>query len=123
LGPGIGLKMVDGPVHYLKTEVGCNWAREDYSAATTESFIEGRVFARYEYLISDTHRFSQKFEYLYDFDDPTNYKVATETAVTSGLNKFLAIKMAYEVRYQNRPVQEDIESTDTVFSGALVVSY
>lgn len=123
LGPGIGQKFVDGPVHYLEAEIGCNWTREDYTDEATESFIEGRAFGQYEYLISDTSKFLQTIEYLHDFDDPTNFKIAGETALISALTEVVAIKLAYEVRYQNRPAQDRFQETDTVFSGSLVVSY
>ena len=122
-GPGIGQKLVDGPRHYLKAEIGCNWTREDYSSAETESFLEGRASGRYEYLVSEISKFSQKLEYLHDFDDPSNYKIESVTALTTALTKVLAIKIAYDVRYQNRPVSEDIKKTDTIFSASLVVSY
>ncbi len=122
-GPGVGQKFVDGPAHYLKAEIGCNWTREDYSSAETESFLEGRASGRYEYLISEISKFSQKIEYLHDFEDPSNYKIETVTALTSALTKVLAIKIAYDVRYQNRPVPENLKKTDTIFSASLLVSY
>lgn len=123
LGPGIGQKFIDGPKHYLRVEIGCNYTREDYTDEETDSFIEGRSSAWYDYFISDDSKLSQTIEYLHDFEDHANFKIATETAVTAALNKLVAIKLAYEIRYQNRPAQDRFKKTDTVFSGSLVVSY
>ncbi len=123
VGPGIGRKFIDGPTHSLRAEIGANWAREDYVVQDTEDFLEGRGFGHYAYAIAEGNKFTQSIEYLHDFKDNDNFKILTVTAVTSALTKALAIKIAYEVRYQNRPVPDDLKKTDTIFSASLVVSY
>jgi putative salt-induced outer membrane protein YdiY len=34
-----------------------------------------------------------------------------------------ALKTSYEVRYQNRPIPEDLDETDTILTVALVVNF
>lgn len=123
IGPGIGRSFLDGPRHYIKAEVGLNWAREDYVAADTEDFLEGRGFGQYEYVFSERNKFLQSVEYLQDFEDTDNFKIFTQTAVTSALTQVLSIRVGYAVRYQNRPIADDIKKTDTLFSVSLVVTY
>ena len=60
---------------------------------------------------------------MHDFDDNSNYKSNSETALISALTDVLSLKVAYEVRYQNRPIPSELEKTDTVFGAAIVVTY
>jgi len=62
-------------------------------------------------------------EYLHDFNENDNYKLNSEAAIISALSDILSLKVAYEVRYQNRPIPEELEKTDTMFGAAIVVTY
>jgi putative salt-induced outer membrane protein len=123
IGPGVGRSFMDGPYHYLKGEVGLNWAREEYVGADSEDFLEGRGFGLYEYAFSDRSRFLQSLEYLQDFNDTDNFKIISHTAVTAALTRLIAIRIGYEIRYQNRPITSDIKETDTILSASLVFNY
>lgn len=123
LGPGVGYRMLVGPKHFLLAEVGLNYAHEDYVAADSAEFAEGRAFGEYEYAFTERNRLTLNSEFLQDFDDSDNYKLNTTAALTSALNDILSLKVAYEVRYQNRPVPAELEKTDTVFGAAVVVVF
>jgi len=85
--------------------------------------VEGRAFGKYEYAFTKKNRVSLGSEYLHDFDDNSNYKSNSEVALISALTDVLSLKVAYEVRYQNRPIPSELEKTDTVFGAAIVVTY
>jgi len=123
LGPGAGYKILVGPKHFLLAEVGLNYAHEDYVAADTADFAEGRAFGEYEYAFTEKNRLSLSSEFLRDFDDSDNYKLNSEAAITSALNDILSLKVAYTVRHQNRPIPAELEKTDTVFGAAIVVIF
>jgi putative salt-induced outer membrane protein len=123
VGPGIGFKFLTGPKHLLVGEMGANYAREEYTDGTEKDFIEGRGFAKYEYAFTEKNRFSQSVEFLYDFDDSENYKVNSVTALISALNSYLSLKASYEVKYNNQPVPETLDKTDTILGITLVVSF
>jgi putative salt-induced outer membrane protein len=123
IGPGGGYKLWIGPKHFLLAEAGLNYAREDYVGPKTESFAEGRVFGKYEYAFTEKSRFSLGSEYLQDFSETDNYKLNTEAAIVSALSDNFSLKVSYEVRYQNRPIPEELEQTDTLFGAAIVVTY
>ncbi|WP_170302310.1 DUF481 domain-containing protein [Desulfosarcina widdelii] len=123
IGPGLGRKFLIGPRHFLKAETGVNWTREDYIEEGAEDFLEGRIYGQYDFVVSEGNKFFQGLEYLLDFEDSDNYKIISVTGVTSTLTRGLAIKVAYEIRYQNRPVPETVEKTDTTLSASLVLSY
>ncbi|MGD2271598.1 MAG: DUF481 domain-containing protein [Desulfobacterales bacterium] len=123
IGPLIGYKFLAGPKHFLTGEAGANYAREEYTDDNDKDFLEGRAFGRYEYVFTKKTKFSQSMEYLYDFDDTDNYKVNSETALITALAGNFALKTSYEVRYQNRPIPEDLDETDTILTVALVVNF
>lgn len=123
VGPGIGYKFLIGPKHLLMGEIGANYAREEYTDGTEKDYAEGRAFGKYEYAFTEKNRFSQSVEFLYDFDDSDNYKINSVTALVSALNSYLSLKASYEVKYNNKPVPETLEETDTILGITLVVSF
>jgi putative salt-induced outer membrane protein YdiY len=52
-----------------------------------------------------------------------NYKVNSETALISALSGYLSLKASYVIKYNNKPVPETLEETDTILSVALVVNF
>jgi len=123
VGPGIGYKFLIGPKHHLVGEAGVNWVKEEYTDHTDEAYVQGRAFAQYEYAFTDKNRFSQSLEYLYDFEDSDNYNLNSETALISALSDYLSLKASYVVKYDNEPVPETLEDTDTILGITLIVSF
>ncbi|MBW2058106.1 MAG: DUF481 domain-containing protein [Deltaproteobacteria bacterium] len=123
LGPGVGYRFFVGPKHFLLGEAGLNYTVEDYTDETSEDFVEGRVFGKYEYAFTDRNKFSQSLEFLYDFEESDNYKIVSETAFVSALSNYLSLKVAYKVRYNNRPRPSTLDKTDTILGAALVVTF
>jgi putative salt-induced outer membrane protein len=122
-GPGFGYKLLGGPKHLLIAELGASLTREEYVTRDSSDFIESRLFGSYEYAFSEGSHFSQSLEYLQDLASGANYKMLSRTALTSALTKILAMRLSYEIRYQNRPVPESLEKTDTILSGSLIINY
>jgi putative salt-induced outer membrane protein YdiY len=123
VGPGIRYKFLTGPKRLLVGETGANYATEEYTDGTDKDYIEGRVFGKYEYAFTEKNRFSQSVEFLYDFDDSESYKVNSVTALISALNSYLSLKASYDVNYNNKPVPETLDKTDTILGITLVVSF
>lgn len=127
VGPYAGYKFLLGPKHFLKTELGVNYANEDYSDEKEaddfedKDFAEGRAFGLYEYAVTDKSKFSQSLEYLYDFDDGDNYKLNSMSAFTVAVSDMFSIKTSYEIRYVNQ-VSDDMDTTDRILTMALVAN-
>lgn len=121
-GPGAGYRFVDGPRHFLSSELGANYAKEEYTDETESDFLEGRAFGKYEYVFNDNVKFSQQVEYLHNFQDSDKYKINATTELTTKLTDQFSVKVSYEVRYDNRPTPDTLKNTDTLLSVALVVN-
>ena len=122
-GPGGGYKFLLGPKHILNGEVGLNYVNEKYTDDTTNDFLSGRLFGKYEFAFNETNKFSQSLEYLHDFESSKHYKVNSETAVTSALNSRFSLKVSYTVNYDHQPVPETLDHTDTTLATALVANF
>lgn len=122
-GAGSGYKVLAGEKHFLTTEAGLNYVKEEYTDDSDKDYMEGRLFAGYEYHFSDKDRFSQTVEYLYDFDESENYNIISETSIISAMNDSLSLKVSYLVKYDNRPVPSSLERTDTILTVAMVVNF
>jgi len=122
-GPGIGRSLIDDHNHLFVVELGANLTREEYVTGVASDFLESRLFGGYEYAFSEGNQFMQSLEYLHDLKNSSNYKVLSKTSLTSALTEILAMRFTYEIRYQNRPLPDSLEKTDTTFSGSLVWTY
>jgi putative salt-induced outer membrane protein len=121
-GSGAGYRLLDGPRHFLAAEAGFNLTREDYINGEGNDFLTGRAFTKYEYAITEKNRFSQSLEFLYDFSDPSHFRVNSETALVASLTDIFSLKAGYAVRYDNEPIPAGLEKTDTILSMTLVVN-
>lgn len=129
-GPGAGYKVTFNERHTLVLEIGANYAREVYiedpeSEAVYEEdseFLEGRGFGSYIYQFNDKVEFSEEVEYLKNFKEDSAYTARSTSAIKSKLNSWLELKVSYEISYNNRPIPEDLKTTDTLLSVALVIN-
>lgn len=125
IGPAMGYKFYLGPKHFLKTEAGVDYVKEDYVDNTDDAYMRGRAFGEYTYVFTEKTRFSQKLEYLHSFDNSDNYFANSETAVITALSDKLSLKTGYIVNYVNNPIPEDLDlkQTDTILLVTIIVNF
>jgi putative salt-induced outer membrane protein len=120
-GPGAGIQIFAGQKHSLSTELGANYAMEEYTDNTDNEFMEGRGFAKYQYRFNEKVTFTQQLEYLQNFKEQDKYKTFSISDLTTDINDHFSLKIAYEVRYDNQPTPETLDNVDSLLSVALVV--
>jgi len=125
IGPGMGYKFFNGPMHFLFFEGGLNYTYEDYtnSEAGSEEFLEGRLFTQYEWQFTEKTKFSQGVEYLQSLEEGSTLKLNSETALITSITDILALKISYSVFYNHDPQPSDLEKTDTIFATSMVVGF
>lgn len=105
----------------LKTRAAFTWTREELvgSSGSEESF--GALFgASGEWTLTETATASSKLVYFPSFEDGDDYRLDAEIGVQAALAAAWALKVAYEVRYDNQPVA-GFETTDTTTTVSLVL--
>jgi putative salt-induced outer membrane protein len=123
VGPAVGYKFFIGPKHFLSAETGVDYVKEDYTDNTDDDYMRGRVLGKYAFALTEKTRFSQSLEYLHDFDNSDNYNVNSETALTTALSDKLSLKTSYIVKYDNEPIPEELEETDTILAVTIIVNF
>jgi len=123
LGPAVGYKILTGPKHTLSAEGGIDYVTEEYTNDEDADFMRGRAFGSYEFLLTEKSKFSQTLELLYAFDDGDNYNINSVSALITSLSDTFSIKTSYEILYDNEPVPDTLEETDTILSVALIVNF
>lgn len=122
-GPVVGYKFLVGPTHFLKSEAGLDYVKEEYTDNTKSEFLRGRIFAEYEHRFTEVNKFVQSVEYLHSFDDSDNYNMNSVTAIVTVLNSNFSLKTSYEVRYDNKPVPATLDDTDTILGASLISTF
>ncbi len=123
LGPTAGYKFILGPKHFLSAETGLDYVTEEYTNDKDADFMRGRAMGLYDFLLSEKSKFTQSLEYLHDFDNADNYNINSVTALITSLSDTFSIKTSYEVHFDNEPVPDSLEETDTILSVALIVNF
>ncbi len=125
-GPGLGYKFLTGPKHFLISELGAEYVKEENTEHITDQYARGRAFAQYDYEFTKKNKFTQSVEYLHSFEESKDYNINSITALTSALNDIFSMKASYEIRYDHLPAMEDgvlLETTDRVLTIALVINF
>ncbi|MBZ5588274.1 MAG: DUF481 domain-containing protein [Acidobacteriia bacterium] len=118
---GATYKVLTGPVHEVALDGGLTWTKEDPVSGANRSFVGGILGAAYLWRLSKTSAFTEKLRWYPDFDETSDWRATSETALKASLTDVLALKAAYEVRYSNRPVP-GFHKTDTASTVSLVAS-
>nr|WP_320049431.1 DUF481 domain-containing protein [uncultured Desulfuromonas sp.] len=122
LGAGSGYKFLTGPKHFLRGEAGLTYTMEELTDDSDDQYVGGRLFGQYDYQISDSSKFTQSAELFLDLEQMSNYRLNSETALTTALNSVLSFKTSYVIKYDNEPA-DGTEHTDTILAASLVANF
>jgi putative salt-induced outer membrane protein len=136
-GAGLGYRFVKTDKDTLLGELGADYTYEEDvdSPDPKKGFPGAREFVSWEHILSPTAKFSTDLEALENLEDSDDYRLKSVTAIVASLTSKLALKVSYTVLYDHQPVVDVLtaptfpdvffehETTDTVFSAALVVNF
>ncbi len=122
LETGVTYNALLGPVHTLSFDLGLTYTDENRVApAPNVNYMGAIVGLGYAWKLSDTASLSERFDVFPNFKESSDWRLSSATALQAALNKRLAIKVGFEVRYRNQPI-DDLKSTDTTSTVSLVVN-
>jgi putative salt-induced outer membrane protein len=134
-------KALLGPKHTLSIDAGLTWTKEElvdvltdagYVSQPADDYVGGIAGVNYAWQISDTATLSQVLTYLPNFDQSSDWRAVSETAVQASISAKLALKVGYLVRYDNEPALAGIDlagepiyfdDTDTTTTVSVVWSF
>ncbi len=111
-----------GPEILLRLDGGLTWTKEDRIAEEDRDYLGGVLGLDFAWKPKKDIALTQQLKFFPDFDRSSNWRLYSETAFQSTVAGPLAVKLSYEVRYQNLPV-EGFDKTDTTTKASLVLSF
>ncbi|WP_312204651.1 DUF481 domain-containing protein [Mixta calida] len=111
LAAGYGRQVLNGPVHSLRVEFGPGVRYDDFHDGGHETQGLGYGALSYQWQMTDTTKFIQGVSVLSSFNDNTT--VNSETGLQVAINAHFALKLAYNVTWNNNPPESASEHTDT----------
>jgi len=119
LTAGYGRQILNGPVHSLRAELGPGVRYDDYHAGGHQTKALGYGAVSYQWQLTDTTKFIQGVSVLSSFGEDTT--VNSETGLQVAINSHFALKLAYNVSWNNHPAESAPDRTDTKTS--IMLSY
>ena len=115
-------KLLTGPRHSLSVSAGFAYTWEQRLIPPDLNFAGASAGFAYGWKISPTAEFTEEFNYLYDFEDSSDWRVNNAVSVTASITKVLALKLSHQLAYLNSPVPGK-KSTDTTVLASLVAKF
>ncbi len=115
-------KLLTGPVHELIFELGATFTEEDFVDRTETSYLGALAGFAYVWHVNEGTKFIQRAVYHPNFDNSDDWRLTAETALTTSLTQRLALKLGYQLRYDNHPADQ-AEKRDTTTTASLVVNF
>nr|WP_314421939.1 DUF481 domain-containing protein [uncultured Erwinia sp.] len=117
LAAGYGRQLLNGPVHSLRLEAGPGVRYDDFHEGGHETQALAYGAMSYQWQLTDNTKFIQGVSVL-GSDDTT---VNSETGLQVAINDHFALKLAYNVTWNQNPPDSAPERTDTKTS--VLLSY
>jgi putative salt-induced outer membrane protein len=120
---GVTYKALVGPKHHLSFDAGLTWTDENRIEPEPDVDFMGAVLGLdYEWKISDNSSIIQALDFYPNFDESSDWRLTSMTALQSAVNSWLAVKLGYEVRYRNQPIGDN-DDTDTTSTASVVFTF
>ncbi len=120
---GVTYRALMGPKHHLSFDAGVTWTDENRIEPEPDVDFLGAVLGLdYEWKISDNSSLIQALDFYPNFDESSDWRLTSMTALQSAVNSWLAVKLGYEVRYRNQPIGDN-DDTDTTSTASVVFTF
>lgn len=113
---GYGRQVLTGPIHTLRVEAGPGVRHDEYQGGGNSTKALGYAAASYSYQLTDNTKFIQGLSLLANDDTTVN----SETGLNVDINDHFALKVAYNVTWNQNPPDSAPKHTDSKTSVSLV---
>lgn len=113
--------VLDSPAWRVRTLWGLSWTREELRGNRQESSsLGGLVQLQNTVKISEGSELNGQVTAYPDLEDSEDYRINANLALQAALNRHLALRLGYDLKYDNEPVR-GFERTDSTSTASLVV--
>jgi len=100
---GLAAKLLTRQADILVVEAGLGLTQQRSTLGESNNFAALRTGTSYRHNFSDASYFIQLVEYLPSLEVGEDYRINSETSLVAPLSSHAAIKVGYQVRYDNLP--------------------
>lgn len=112
---------VTTPTWRLRTLYGLSWTREEPKGERpVSSSLGGLLQLQNTVKISESSELNGQVTAYPDMEDTGDYRINANLALQAALNRHLALRLGYDLKYDNEPIR-GFERTDTTSTASLVV--
>jgi putative salt-induced outer membrane protein len=109
------------PAWRMRTLWGVSWTREEASGdRPVSSSVGGLLQLQNTVKISEGSELNGQVTAYPDMKDTEDYRINANLALQAALNRHLALRLGYDIRYDNEPIR-GFERTDSTSTASLVV--
>ena len=125
---------VEGERNHLSFDGGLTYTWESrVPPAEDVDFFGGLLGLNWELKIGEHSKLTERFVYTPNFDNSSDWRIDSATALESSVNSWLALKLGFIVRYRHQPIEkpdptdpnvpEYYDSTDTTSTASVVFKF
>jgi putative salt-induced outer membrane protein len=109
--------------HLLSFDLGLAYTWETrVPPAEDVDFIGGLLGVNWEWALSESSKLAEHLVLLPNFDNSDDWRLNSVTTLEAAVNSWLALRLGYEVRYRNQPI-DNADSTDTTSTASVVFNF
>lgn len=121
-GAGLGRLWFDTPKNQWSTELGAGYVNEERKDAPRNDFGSGRAYTKYVHTFREGTFFSQDGEYIHNFKNSDDYRLNTESALTTALSTHMSFKTSFTWKRVGVPPAGKLRDDTRVMAG-LILNY
>jgi len=119
---GLALRVIDLPTTTWNIEVGSSLNQQRSTAALARNFAALRVGTQLRHNFTKATYFEEKAEVLPNAQDSDDLRVNSETALVAPISARIALKLLYNVKFDNQP-EPGFRKTDRIFTTAIQIVF
>jgi putative salt-induced outer membrane protein len=114
---------VESDRHHLAFDMGLAYTWEDQISPVDEIAYGGGIFGlAWEWKLGESSKLIERLMYYPNFDNSTDWRATSVTAIEAAINSWLALRFGYDLRYRNEPIG-DADNIDTTSTASVVFNF
>ncbi|HEY6930459.1 MAG TPA: DUF481 domain-containing protein [Thermoanaerobaculia bacterium] len=119
---GAGYKVLDGPVTFLRPEIGFGYEKRKLADVGTDSYPVARAGLKFLWKFSAGGEFANESSFTDDLNETDNWVFRNKATVSAKLTNVFQLRLGWAIEYNNLPAP-GFKKTDTVTSAAIVAKF
>lgn len=120
---GATFNAIDGEKNQLAFDMGLAYTWEDQVSPDAQVDYLGGLFGlTWEWKLGEKSKLVERLVYYPNFDDSTDWRLTSFTAIEAAVNSWMALRLGYDVRHRNRAIGLS-KKTDTTSTASVVFNF